>query len=72
MHPITKATHGTQIHNSSLANTSTPRFVKNAVTLIGDTSIGRNGRKERADENGAKNATPSPPLVIGRDGLSPL
>jgi hypothetical protein len=31
---------------------------------MGDTLMGRKGKKKRAFENGEKNATPKPPFVI--------
>src|SRR5258708_445682 len=55
---------GIQIHRSSLCSTATPRSLKKRVTEIGETAIGRHGRKYRVLSNGEKNATPNPPLVI--------
>jgi len=42
---------------------STPLPEKNRLTLIGETSIGRHGKKYLAWLNGANRATPRPPLV---------
>ena len=58
------ASEGIQIHANSFFKTSRPREVKKAATPIGETSIGRQGRKYRPVSNGAKNATPNPPFVI--------
>src|SRR2546422_5131489 len=47
---------GSQIHMSSLAMTCTPQWLKNAPIPIGETTIGRHGKKYRSAENGAKKA----------------
>src|SRR5262245_47422233 len=44
--------------------TRNPRPVINPAADIGETRIGRHGRKYRVLSKGAKKATPSPPLVI--------
>lgn len=44
--------------------TRSPRAVINPAADMGETGIGRQGRKYRVLSNGAKKATPSPPLVI--------
>ncbi len=44
--------------------TRSPRGVINPAADIGETGIGRQGRKYLELSNGAKNATPPPPLVI--------
>src|SRR5262245_66047358 len=41
-----------------------PRLVINPAADIGETGIGRQGRKYRVLSKGAKKATPSPPFVI--------
>jgi len=41
----------------------TPRRVKNLRTPMGETSMGRHGKKYRVLLNGANRATPRPPLV---------
>src|SRR5258708_11552020 len=55
---------GIQIQRSSFCRTAKPRSLKKRVTEIGETTIGRHGRKYRVLSNGEKNATPNPPLVI--------
>ena len=54
---------GIQTHTNSLANASSPRRLKNALMLKGETSMGRHGKKYLVASNGAKKATPSPPFV---------
>ena len=53
---------------------STPLLEKNRLTLIGETSIGRHGKKYLALLNGANRATPRPPFVSisskGCEGVS--
>ena len=49
--------------NSQLI-TRIPRSVNNPAPDIGETGIGRQGRKYRVLSKGAKNATPNPPFVI--------
>ena len=44
--------------------TRNPRGVINPAADIGETGIGRHGRKYRVLSNGSKKATPNPPLVI--------
>lgn len=44
--------------------TRNPRLVINPAADIGETGIGRQGRKYRVLSRGAKKATPSPPFVI--------
>src|SRR5215813_3767895 len=44
--------------------TRNPRVVINPAADIGETGIGRHGRKYRVLSKGAKNATPIPPFVI--------
>ena len=58
------ARHGAHSHTTSLVSTSRPRREKNDHTPIGETSIGRTGKCQRVSTNGAKKATPRPPLVI--------
>src|SRR6266513_1933871 len=48
----------------SLIITAAPRPLKNPPTPIGETWIGRRGRKYRVVSNGEKNATPNPPSVM--------
>src|SRR2546429_8930891 len=48
----------------SLIITAAPRPLKNPPTPIGETLIGRHGRKYRIVSNGEKNATPNPPSVM--------
>jgi len=55
---------GIQIQRSSLSSTAKPFTPKKRVSDIGETKIGRHGKKYRALSNGEKNATPRPPLVI--------
>ncbi len=55
-------TDGSRIQRISLCRTARPRAEKNP-TPIGETWIGRHGKKKRWLLNGAKNATPRPPLV---------
>jgi hypothetical protein len=49
---------GSHTHLNSLHIISTPRLEKNLCTPIGDTSIGRHGKKYLALLNGAHRATP--------------
>ena len=59
---------GTQIQIASLAITVNPRLLKKP-SPIGDTSIGRHGKKNLSELNGASNATPRPPSVnMSRNG----
>ncbi|GAC1635374.1 MAG: hypothetical protein NVS9B14_12520 [Candidatus Acidiferrum sp.] len=51
----------TQIN--SLQSTPSPRSEKKAAPM-GDTKIGRHGRKYLVGSNGDKNAIPNPPFVI--------
>ena len=44
--------------------TAAPRWPKNCPKPIGETLIGRHGRKYRVVSNGEKKPTPRPPLVI--------
>src|ERR1051326_9625109 len=60
---IARASDGIQIQAAALRSTAIPRADRNDRIPIGDTSMGRNGKKYRAFENGEKNATPRPPLV---------
>src|SRR6187549_739104 len=68
-HAVAKMTAlGIQIQMNSLAITPIPRSLKKPKP-IGDTSIGRHGKKNLSLLNGASNATPRPPLVnISRNG----
>jgi hypothetical protein len=61
---MARKAEGAQIHRSSDLKTSSPRLERNGSTPIGDTRITRHGRKKRSFENGLRNATPSPPVVI--------
>lgn len=54
---------GRMIKISSDKSTLTPQSEKKTPTPIGDTSIGRTGKKYRVVSNGQKKATPKPPLV---------
>ena len=54
---------GSHTHWSSLHMICTPRREKNLRTLMGETSMGRHGKKYRVLLNGANRATPRPPLV---------
>src|SRR5437762_14201251 len=52
-------------HTQQSSETSTgPAFAAKSSAPIGDTRIGRNGKKKRRFENGMKKPTPLPPLVI--------
>ena len=55
---------GIQTQIISLFNTRQPHSLKKLVIPIGETVIGRNGKKKRVLSNGAKKATPNPPVVI--------
>lgn len=50
------SSEGSQIQSSSFHKMTTPPAVKNASTLRGDTSMGRNGEKYLALSNGARKA----------------
>ena len=52
----------TQINSEAM--TVNPHSEKNAFTPIGDTWIGRKGRKSRSWSKGQYRATPRPPLVM--------
>jgi hypothetical protein len=54
---------GSHTHLNSLRSISNPLSEKKLPTLRGDTSIGRQGKKYLWPLNGAKKATPKPPLV---------
>jgi hypothetical protein len=54
---------GSHTHKNSLQITSSPRALKNESPM-GETLMGRNGKRYRVSSNGAKNATPRPPSVI--------
>src|SRR5919202_2565985 len=54
---------GSHTHLSSLCIICTPLTEKNLRTPIGETSIGRHGKKYLVLLNGAHKATPWPPLV---------
>src|SRR5262245_12294979 len=49
---------------NSQRTTRNPRLVINPAADIGETGIGRHGRKYRVLSKGAKKATPNPPFVI--------
>jgi len=57
------AAAGSHTHLSSLRMICTPLVEKNLRTPIGETSIGRHGKKYRVLLKGAHSATPRPPLV---------
>ena len=57
------ATAGIPTQTSSLIRTSAPRAVKKRERPIGETSIGRQGKKNRSCAKGARSATPRPPSV---------
>src|SRR5262245_57359233 len=54
---------GSHTHLSSLTRMRRPQAEKNRPMSIGETSIGRHGKKYRLLVTGANRATPSPPLV---------
>ena len=54
---------GTHIHTNSFRITAAPVMLKNA-SPIGEETMGRQGRKYRAELNGAKKATPRVPSTI--------
>src|SRR6476661_4260227 len=53
---------GLQTHRISLASTASPRGEKNRAPM-GDTAIGRHGKKYRVVSHGDRIATPRPPSV---------
>jgi hypothetical protein len=56
-------------HSSSLINTRAPQSEKKLAILIGDTSMGLQGKKYRSLLNGENRATPNPPFVsISKSG----
>lgn len=55
---------GIPIQIISLLITSNPHSLKNFWNPIGETLIGRQGKKYLEFSKGEKNATPSPPVVI--------
>ena len=60
---MTRTAVGTQIHINSLCSTRNPGSLKNSRTPIGETAMGRMGKKYLVGSNGEKNATPNPPSV---------
>jgi hypothetical protein len=54
---------GAHTQRISLSRMATPRLVRNALMLSGDTASGLIGKKYRFGLNGAKKATPRPPFV---------
>ncbi len=54
---------GNPIQVNSLFSTDHPQELKNDLTPIGATWIGVQGKKNRLEEKGQKNATPRPPFV---------
>ena len=56
-------TAGSQTHCTSLRKTRTPVTERNACRLMGETRMGRQGKKYRRLSKGAKKATPKPPFV---------
>ncbi len=54
---------GSQIHNSSLLKTDQPHLLKKALTLIGETLMGVQGKKNRLFLKGDSKAIPNPPSV---------
>jgi len=69
-----KQSDGMSIQTNSFFMTLKPLGVRNRFRLIGDTSIGRHGKKYRSLLKGEKNATPRPPFVMASRMLckSPL
>lgn len=59
-----KVTHGIPIHNASFFSTSSPLSEKNLAAPMGETAIGRHGKKYLVSSKGEKKATPSPPFVM--------
>jgi len=57
-------THGIPIQIASLTRTFCPHSLKKFSTPIGDTFIGRQGRKYLELSQGEKKAQPRPPLVM--------
>src|SRR5260221_13929380 len=62
------ASVGPHTQNISLPMTASPRDEKNAAP-IGDTRIGRHGKKYRVGLNGERNEMAIPPLVIASSRL---
>ena len=64
---------GIQTQTTSLLSTAIPLLLKKRVMLIGETLMTFHGKKYRSSQNGAKNATPNPPVVhaskIGCDAV---
>ena len=54
---------GSHIHWSSLLMTARPHLLKKALTPIGETTIGVQGKKCLVLSNGLNKAIPNPPLV---------
>ena len=55
-----RMTAGIQIHKNSLHSTANARAVKNLDSPIGDTGMGRQGRKYRVLVKGEKRPRPGP------------
>src|SRR5947207_9860988 len=60
---IAIAANGSHTHNSSDRRTA-PAFAAKFVAPIGETRMGRQGRKYRFGEKGMKKPTPLPPFVM--------
>ena len=54
---------GIQIHTISAARTAAPQPLKNEPIPIGDTGMGRYGKKYLVLSKGANKAIPNPPFV---------
>jgi hypothetical protein len=60
---VARPTLGAHTQRISFKRMATPRLVRNALMLSGETSSGLYGKKYRFALKGAKKATPGPPLV---------
>jgi hypothetical protein len=60
---VTTKADGIQIQTISLMITAQALLLEKNRSPIGETSIGVQGKKYRVLLNGARNATPKPPLV---------
>ncbi|MGD9207444.1 MAG: hypothetical protein PVH39_03120, partial [Syntrophobacterales bacterium] len=54
---------GSHIHNNSLLRVMSPHLLINPVIPMGETRIGRQGKKYLVSSNGDRRAMPRPPLV---------
>ena len=60
---ITIINDGSHIQTNSLFRVMSPHLLRNIVIPMGETRIGRHGKKYLVSSNGDRRAIPNPPLV---------